>query len=77
MAQCFGNEEDFSGKGRQMPVVRHASQVVLNTLDYQLTPAVSSINIALRISETSLPHNLLSPRNTDSAGGGCWLCPSP
>jgi 2-oxoisovalerate dehydrogenase E1 component alpha subunit len=22
MAQCFGNEEDTSGKGRQMPVVR-------------------------------------------------------
>jgi 2-oxoisovalerate dehydrogenase E1 component alpha subunit len=21
MAQCFGNEEDTSGKGRQMPVV--------------------------------------------------------
>jgi TPP-dependent pyruvate/acetoin dehydrogenase alpha subunit len=23
MAQCFGNEEDTSGKGRQMPVVSH------------------------------------------------------
>ena len=22
MAQCFGNEQDLSGKGRQMPVVR-------------------------------------------------------
>ena len=24
MAQCFGNEEDTSGKGRQMPVVCRA-----------------------------------------------------
>lgn len=26
MAQCFGNEDDTSGKGRQMPVVSVSSK---------------------------------------------------
>src|SRR5260221_8064386 len=32
MSQCFGNEEDTSGKGRQMPVVRFIPSYKLHLL---------------------------------------------
>jgi hypothetical protein len=54
MAQCFGNEEDTSGKGRQMPVVRFPLGHILP----QLTVASSTLGHQNTISILFLRHSL-------------------
>jgi len=66
MAQCFGNEEDTSTKGRQMPVV---GKLVLSSL-YRLMTVYS----AFRVSETSLSYHLFSACHSDPTGRWGRLC---
>ncbi|KAG7088193.1 hypothetical protein E1B28_012210 [Marasmius oreades] len=51
MNQCFGNEEDFCGKGRQMPVhlgsVDHHFHTISSTLGTQI-PHAAGVGFALR-----------------------------
>ncbi|KAJ2916143.1 hypothetical protein MD484_g4274, partial [Candolleomyces efflorescens] len=51
MAQCFGNEEDFSGKGRQMPVhfgsPKHHFHTISSPLGTQI-PQAAGVGYALR-----------------------------
>jgi TPP-dependent pyruvate/acetoin dehydrogenase alpha subunit len=43
MAQCFGNEEDTSGKGRQMPVVCELAASRLTVLHLNVSQTYISI----------------------------------
>jgi hypothetical protein len=73
MAQCFGTEEDTSGKGRQMPVVS-TFQSLLNVLS-QLGP--SPRPLALWLYKASFPHNIVATRDTDSSSGRSGLRSPP
>jgi hypothetical protein len=68
MAQCFGNENDGSGKGRQMPVVRLPSPCPLGPSHILLVPATNisrfrmagnSISDLQNITSTPFLHHLL------------------
>ena len=58
MAQCFGNEQDKSGKGRQMPVV-------YALFNHFFTTLTRVPHVALGFSRTSLPHDLIPTGHTD------------
>lgn len=65
MAQCFGNEEDTSTKGRQMPVVGKTC----GGFSLSIT-----VHLAFRVSETSLPYHLFSTCYPDPSSCRCRLC---
>jgi len=65
MAQCFGSEQDTSGKGRQMPVV-HA----FPSSDFPLRPPLTAANYsaALGFCQAPFSHHLISIGHTDPTG---------
>ena len=59
MAQCFGNEEDAATKGRQMPVVGNTCGIFYCRL--------TTIHLALWVSETPLPYHLFHACHSNPA----------
>lgn len=65
MGQCFGNEQDSSGKGRQMPVVGRIIAIRPGCRRVKLTTPFLK---AFRFQRTPLPHNLLPARDANPPG---------
>lgn len=72
MGQCFGNQEDVCGKGRQMPIVRHpwfapfGSVADRPIVTWRLF-AIIFLNLALWLPRAPFSHDFFAFGDTDSS----------